>query len=432
MAETTWQARYEHLAARLPALARQAAPVFCGFSACVDARASMHAMDPLLATTEVVPARFRDVLLDRAARGIGGEIFFDWPEGAAWLGARLPLAYALGGTGPQAAATLTALGAPAVMALEDRSAHMLARVPGAILLADADGFVPAARVTPRGHRRPDIFIFEYTAGVPIGPVVPPRSSRIIVRFLDPGIEHDADFERLSLAPPPSFPAPGAGLVSGYNSVRRELLPDEYAYTRRLADGWRRAGARTIHLELAGYDSAALAEEAVTALAGHYTSIGMSQSEFRLYFGEGALGAGMVALAERLGAARVCVHADDWAASAVLGEASDELDALMTGCLLAAARAATDRLALPAAPPAGARYASPPFPEPQRRGAYTLVSCATPHLVSPATTLGLGDSFTAGCLLVLGQAASTTAADGLDRPPVTASFTTKIEQPGGTP
>jgi ADP-dependent phosphofructokinase/glucokinase len=36
------------------------------------------------------------------------------------------------------------------------------------------------------------------------------------------------------------------------------------------------------------------------------------------------------------------------------------------------------------------------------GGWHIVTCPSPHLQQPRTTLGLGDTFMAGCLLVLGQ------------------------------
>jgi len=110
---------------------------------------------------------------------------------------------------------------------------------------------------------------------------------------------------------------------------------------------------------------------------------------------------MCGLGERLGLSRVCVHADGWAATATLGEPWIELKALLTGCLLASARAEAGTLVIPRRAPSSAIYRAPPFEEPIRRGKWWLVSCAAPYLAAPVTTLGLGDTFMAGCLLVLG-------------------------------
>ena len=100
----------------------------------------------------------------RAEKGIGGEIRVDWPEGPSWLAQNLPISYALGGTGPQAAWSLAMIGAPALVALEDRSAHMLQQFHPDILIAENGKPLPARDIVPRGNRRPEIFIIEYSAG----------------------------------------------------------------------------------------------------------------------------------------------------------------------------------------------------------------------------------------------------------------------------
>jgi len=53
----------------------------------------------------------------------------------------------------------------------------------------------------------------------------------------------------------------------------------------------------------------------------------------------------------------------------------------------------------------------PFPERRQHGKWTFVACAAPFLAQPVTTLGLGDSFTAGCLLVLGREMASLAPGG---------------------
>jgi ADP-dependent phosphofructokinase/glucokinase len=100
--------------------------------------------------------------------------------------------------------------------------------------------------------------------------------------------------------------------------------------------------------------------------------------------------------------RVCVHADDWALSVTRGEPRPERDALIVGCLLAATRAAAGHLAVPSGPPADAAYRAPPRPTAILPPGWQLVCCAAPYLRQPRTTLGLGDTFLAGTMLVLGQ------------------------------
>ncbi|TIU66081.1 MAG: 6-phosphofructokinase, partial [Mesorhizobium sp.] len=109
----------------------------CGISACVDARVEMNDIRPLLeAPADPQAARLAALLLARAARGVGGEVRFDWPEGPAWLRERLQPRHALGGTGPQAAWVLAQLGVRSLVALEDRHDLMLRQIPPGVLLAD--------------------------------------------------------------------------------------------------------------------------------------------------------------------------------------------------------------------------------------------------------------------------------------------------------
>ncbi len=400
VAEQSDRDAYLGLIGRLPGLVARAQPILCGMGACVDARVAMHDMAGLLAERDTPQAvALAAMLTDRAARGVGGEVAVDWPDGPRWLAQRVPVRYALGGTGPQAAWVLAVLGVRALVALADRSAHMLARLDPRLLLAEADRVVAASNVAPSGSARPDIFIFEFTQGVPVGGVMPPRSSRVIVRFDDLGLEHDDAFDRISLQLAPTV---GAALLSGFSAVPAPALGAELARVAALGSAWRAAGVDAVHLELAGYDSPATGEAVLQGMRRAVTSVGMSHSEFLAMSPTPDLAAGLCALGERLGIARVCVHADEWAASATQGDPDIERDALLLGCLLSGARAAAGTPVYPDSIDPQARFAAPPFPCPERRGRWNLVSCPSPYLAAPATTLGLGDTFTAGCLLALAQ------------------------------
>ena len=117
---------FRDLAARLPAMAATAPITLCGMSACIDARVDMARIGPLF--PPVIPTRrrpSRSCSFERAARGVGGEVEGRMGGWAAWLAERLDITYALGGVGPQAGWVLSTLGAPALVCLEDRSAHML-------------------------------------------------------------------------------------------------------------------------------------------------------------------------------------------------------------------------------------------------------------------------------------------------------------------
>jgi hypothetical protein len=396
-----WIGSYRDLIADVPHIAKHAPLMLFGLSACVDARISAHQMSPLFASTAPPEARaFGELLAGRAAKGIGGEVRIDWPEGPAWLARNMPISYALGGTGPQAAWSLVAIGGSAMVALEDRSAHMLQQFHPDILIAENGRAVRARDVAARGKRRPEIFIIEYTAGRPLGDVTPKRSSRIIVRFHDPGLEHDAQFETLSVA---LAHTAGAGLISGFNSIPYERIDSEVAAVTGMTGKWRAAGVGAIHLELAGYDTPRQRDRVIEQTRGAITSIGMSHSEFVGLVPQGSdLAQDMCDLGDKLGLDRICVHADHWAASVTLGDPETERRALMMGCLLASTRAANGVPAYPREIDGRATFSEPPLPLLSRLGPWSLVACASPHLEHPLATVGLGDSFTGGCLLVLGQ------------------------------
>ena len=401
MSKASWPVRYAELAQKLPTFGERCGLALCGLNTCVDAVVELHRASALFAA-DVPPAAaaFAAELKSRVARGIGGEIRVEWPEGSVWLEERLRPRTAMGGTGAHAARLLSMLGGRALLALTDRSGHQLALVDGRILLAVDGRAVPASAVTPRGEGRPNIYIFEYTAGLQVADIVPRRSSRIIVRFNDPGLDHDLEFEALSTA---LAAEAGSGVLSGFNAVASEELAPAVAWGRKLGQGWRAAGVPMLHLELAGYQSASDRDSVIEQLRGCYTSIGMSHSEFlALDRGSDDLGEAMIGLGRALGVRRVCVHADQWAASATLDDPARELDALMAGCLIASARAEAGVPVCPDAASSAASFDEPPFGDVARRGEWCLVSCAAPYLTSPATTLGLGDTFMAGCLLVLGS------------------------------
>ena len=398
---TRWGATYADLIGRLPGFFDNARLTLCGLNVCLDGVADLHEARALL-EERANPHAFAlaGELKRRVGQGIGGEIRVDWPAGPAWLEAHLRLKTALGGTSAHGALVLATLGAPALLALADRSKEQLKHIHPAVLLAENDRPVRVDDIVPHGAARPKIFIFEYTAGKRVGDVVPERSSRIIVRFGDPGVEDDPEFERVSTR---LAATAGAGVVSGFNAAALSQLPHAIAVGRRIAISWRMAGLPTVHLELAGYVSGAARDSALEGLRGAITSIGMSHSEYLALGLDGNdLPAGMVACGKRLGLRRVCVHADHWAAAATLDHPAQERDALQMGCLLASTRAEAGKPVYPTAIPKAAAFNALPFEGTLDRGDWTAVGCAAPYLARPATTLGLGDTFTAGCLLVLGQ------------------------------
>jgi ADP-dependent phosphofructokinase/glucokinase len=223
---------------------------------------------------------------------------------------------------------------------------------------------------------------------------------VIIRFGDRGIQHDADFEDLSLK---LAPTAAAGLLSGLNDEAMSSVATASRHVFDLSRRWMAAGLETVHFELACYASQKAVGEVLAQGSGAVSSIGMSHSELLLM----APGANqpmdaMFALAEKLALDRVCVHADTWAAAVTRRDPEQEELALMAGCAVASARAAAGGPVQSVTIDRQAGFHPLPFVQREQRGDRSFVACAAPYVEKPATTLGLGDAFTAGCLLVLGR------------------------------
>ncbi len=411
---TDWQHRYDALARLLPELGRMARPTLCGFSVCVDAYIRLEQAHALLTEPAGTPAAMlAHELVGRAARGVGGELHIDWPGGPAWLDARLPGRLGLGGTAAQAAQALAMLGAPALLSLSDRSARQRGLIDPAVEVATATGAASIAAAEGEESGKPPHYIFEFTAGTRVGEVVPPRSSRTIVRFADDPLEIDPWFPERSLA---LAPAAGAGILSGFNEVPEKDLERSLETAAGIARGWRQAGLAWIHLELGDSPSVDWMGRVLAVLGAEATSLGLSLSELDQLLPDGRPVADRLrTLAERLDLARATAHADHWALSVTDADPDRELVALMAGNLLAATRARHGRLVLPDGCPSGAMFGETPLPPITQHGRWTTLCCPSPHLARPAATIGLGDTFLAGSLLVLGQATSPVPSPSL--PPI---------------
>jgi hypothetical protein len=398
-----WPQTYGLVAERLVSQAPSARPMFTGASACVDAifpidagrlaKLRQPAADP-------VGAELLDRILDRIAHDRGGELLTHWPGGPAWVFGLLgtPDRYQVGGTGPQASWALAMLGARSVLALADRSAGQLAVIDPRAGLCAAGAVVPAGSVTPHGtpSKLPHC-ILEFTAGVSHGEVTIRRSSRIILRFGDEPVERDEEY--LALTPALAAGA-GAGLVSGLNGLgEQDQDYAEQAWVLALTRAWSQAGLPVIHHELAEFPTAQRLRDA--ARLGTVTSVGMSLSE--LYMLAGTSGGDPRSLARdvasRCGAGRAIVHADDWALAVYLdGDPAHQRAVLTAGSSLAAARARAGQPTAELTPAADACYTDDRPPDGALGDGWRATCVPAPHLRTPASTVGLGDTFVAGVLL----------------------------------
>jgi ADP-dependent phosphofructokinase/glucokinase len=331
--------------------------------------------------------------------GIGGELFVDWPDGPDWIDFHATGRKAVGGTSAQAAYMLSHLGAPALMALEDRSAGQLAVLHPDALVAIEGAVRPVSAIAPAGDGRRPHYIFEFTAGKTIGAGRVPRSSRTIVRFDHSALQRDAEFVRASVENADNV---GAGLLCGFNEMSPESAKEELDYAAGVAATWRRAGLAVVHVELGDFPSSELRDTTIRRLMPAVTSLGMSLSELAgLTRANEPPESAAICLAETFALERVCIHADEWAFAVTRGDAERELEALEMGCLLASARASAGYFSDPHRLPDGARFHNPPLPPSLRRDGWSIVCCPAPYLHKPAATIGLGDTFLAGTRLVLG-------------------------------
>ncbi len=396
-----WALAYDRLAAEVPAVVAAATRLVTGFAVCLDRRIDLHAVAPLLADHPDVGARhlFAE-LMARAEAGRGGEMLVeDWPGGPAFLDPHtLPGGMAIGGTSAQAAWTLAAIGAPSLLALGEVGPGELAALHAGIGVAESETTVGSPkRRWPALHDKPAHYIIEYTAGRPLPGFFPERSTRIIVRFADEALHEDALFDRWVAANGHQL---RAGLLSSPNTVPLAELPPVLERLSDAARAWRKAGLSVIHLELGAYPWPGTLDGTLARLAPEVTSIGLNQNELRgLVPGDDPL-AQADELSRRLGVDRLVVHADGWALAITRGDAAVELDALAMGCLLAAARAEAGQPSPNPRVPRKASFEALPAPSLSTLPDGRRVACvAAPYLERPASTVGLGDSFTAGCLLV---------------------------------
>ncbi len=397
--QALWRDAYDAVASAVPGFAADARPMLTGFAACVDKRIDLHAIAPALGREQGGQEFFAE-LMTRAKAGRGGEVLIDWPAGPQFLDRfATPVGTAIGGTSAQAAWTFACLGAPVVMALSDRSARQLAPLHRDVkLIGDGGALVSAGDVRPAGAGKPAHYIVEYTAGRPLPGFTPDRSTRIIVRFADEDLEDDPLFERYGRA---LGVGAGVALLSSPNCVSADRLPKALELMASFALAWKEAGM-TVHLELGEYPVPGALEATLRRMAGSVTSIGLNFNELRsIGVDPAALEAQMTSFAERHRLTRLVVHADPWALALTREDPERELDALAMGCLLASARAEAGRPVAKPHAPAAAMFAQPPRPPISERDGseWRVVCCAAPFLRNPTSTVGLGDTFTAGALLV---------------------------------
>jgi hypothetical protein len=401
--QRTWHDRYSAAAEFVSAESPRAKPVLLSSTACVDRIYSLDS-SRLAAVSRVAsggddPARsLCTEIMAKVAKGHGGELFCNWPEGSAWAAATFGPAVRsqVGGTGPQAAWSLDVLGAPSVLGLADRSSEQMSVISEGVGICTAEGIKPASDVRPTGHstKTPN-HILEFAQGTIWSGGTLARSSRIILRFRQTSMELDEWFIRQQLR---LVRSAGGGLLAGVN----ELGADDRASRRwieSVARTWSDLGMASRHLELGDYAGP-------EALAGHLglvhgliDSIGMSLSELRGFFGStGDPGPLALQVAERVSCRSVYVHADGWSFAVHRDSPREIAGRLLVGNLLAASRAARGSPSNNLEPDACSRFAEDGPASGNLRDGWRLDCVPSPYLRKPRSTVGLGDTFAAGLLL----------------------------------
>ena len=287
-----------------------------------------------------------------------------------------------------------------MLAIENRDRYLLGLLHRNIRLATDGKAVSAAAAMHDEAGKPAHYIIEYVGGQEVCGVLPPRSNRVILRLAEDGLEQDAAFAQLSRR---LAGQAGAAILTGFNSLPEAELGDIVAWARTLAVRWRDSGVPIVHLELADFPIPEQRWRVLRGLDGAFTSLGMNLDELHaLMPGSAPIADKVQTVAAKLALDRVNIHADEWALTLTKADPDTELEALRGGCLLASTRAGLGRMSVPTGVPAGARLTPPPWPPITRRGSRCLVACAAPHLETPRSTVGLGDTFLAGTIIVLAK------------------------------
>ncbi len=410
-----WADLYGSLVERRAELVAASGPIVAGFSATTDALhrlgdADLHRLmtaevdgsAEFLAGLQTLRAWIRD--------GRDGELFIDDEAAEPLLESLVgpPEKVQCGGTSIQACWSWSALGLDPLLALTNRSARQLRATPKRVRVMAPDGAVRASSIRPTADPVvPSNHVLELALGTTGAGVRIARSSRITVVLCHKRLQLDEPF----LARSADQVRDGVGLVSGLNGIGRSR---EHAVPR-VADAarrWREGGARLVHLELAEYARPTELASVMALVGDAVDSVGMNGSELERLIGEGDPAAAATQFALAHGLRRVVVHADRWAMSVHQHDPARERLALAAGSLAAANRAAAGEPRGVWEIPAGAAFATDVPPSGSTAHGYRATVVATPYLSTPRSTIGLGDTFVSGDLLV--QAGTLTSTEGESR------------------
>lgn len=338
-------------------------------------------------------------ILNLIRNGRGGEIVASWADGHAWLESILGVADTrqVGGNAAQAAWALASIGAPALLALRDRSASQVSVLDPRILVAEGGHTIAVRELAASGSptKQPH-GILEFAAGVPLNGYPLPRTTRVMLRFSHEPLETDAEFAGYTEENPP-----GVALLSGL-ATQPNILTADARWAVRLGARLQRSGTH-VHHELSDFGHPARLRTAIRELPA--TSIGMSLSELVAATGHGADPAeSAIALARGVGVSRAVVHADEWSMIVTRTPSDGQRRSLLLANALAGVRARLGRpgdrsevIGLNESDTGVSFTQDHPPSGPRSEGWHALVA-PSPYMSRPVATVGLGDTFTAGLLL----------------------------------
>lgn len=403
LGESRWRERYERLAEEVQAAAPTARPVLMSSTVVVDdiyvmTAARLESLQRVGATDGGHAATLTSALAELLSQGRDGELFVNWGDGRRWLGDVLgpPDRVQVGGTAPQAAWALDLLGATTVMALESRSPEQM-RVLAPNILVCRDGRTVPVRDVPSDADAKPIRneILEFPCGTSALGARSGRSHRTILRFSPIRLERDEQFmavqEELG-------PKAGAALLSGLNGLAAgDRASMEWAH--QLLSAWRQWGPALRHVELGDTPRPEGFKAIIAGFRGLVSSLGLSLSELSTFWGSSRdVAAKACELALGLECPCVVVHADRWSLAVHRIDSGPVVRRLMTGNLLAAARAVAGAPRGDLGPAGHATYDEDVPPSGRLDKGWRVDCVPSPFVPRPTSTIGLGDTFTAGLLL----------------------------------
>lgn len=434
--ETFWRQRYADALARAAMRAETARVrgqlIACAFSSNVDRVGTLDdALVACLFGERLIPAdaprvaavnSIDDLLTGIAqciAAGDGTDLVIRDSAVQEWLLERMPGRLQIGGTGVQAASTLTTLGFPTLVHLTGRSPAQIAALQTRELmwLGTSDGLIPIEAGEDPDDETMWHPALEFNAGLrapmPDRPAAP-AANRVLIGYdpvnanlrIDPGFSVAMQDPGLDIQ---------VLLISGFTQLHEPVVRGRvFADTAQALRQWRAARPNLfIHLELGAMPDFRHVRQIVEELYPYVTSIGMNIDELReLLAVDGitmaAPGPELVAQMHNLSwefpTPRFAVHTREFCLTLTERDLDAERDALLFGSLTAATRA---RIAtFPALPDLETTLEQGTMNEvglalvDDLSGVRGVVVTPGIAFTGPTATVGLGDSFTGGLLAMM--------------------------------